>query len=695
MQEHKASQNCRIVHCTICHESYPYNNQIEHGTTHLRESRQIDAAWGPTVEGSFTFPDYQIEEDYRELYLRHEKYIKPCRLTKTLTAEYNFQLNRLSVEEIKEHLLSVFRDQRTAFKLKISLAFILKNNEDQSLHFYYASANNQLLFSDPFFIGNLNDLKKLACKVDELDLMSHVTYPCSKFSFIRITNVRFFLSKVLRCPIGTAIDFPTYLKNNRGLNCLVTRKGKTYQDNLCFFRCVALFKGARVTALEIRTRELFQQYLSEAHLLASDFEGISLNELEEASRIFGIGIFVFSLSESGVTESLFRTLKEDNVMYINLHNTHFSFIKDLNKFSRSYRCEKCNKLFPTHFRQRRHTATCDAATRDIYTGGAFEPNRTIFDQLGDFDIEIPAELRYFPYRACFDIECALIRDTGINNSARVEYSSKHLLASISVCSNVPGHMHPVCLISTGCERDLVKRFIALITEISQVSFELMQERFSEYLTAIRQIDDEKLVDRFDEYLQQMPLLSFYGQKYDIPTMRSPLFATLLQCEEFKYVIRKARAYSAISTEAFLFLDVSNYLAAGTSYSQFLKAYGATAHKSFFPYEYFDSLEKLSTTTFPPYEAFFSSVRGGNSLEPAPYEILSAEEQYVANQYPRPDNSTSLSIDQIMGVASYRYDMLRQMFEENQWTFGDFLAFYNNRYIFNKWVDSRSMIRQCS
>ena len=678
MQEHQASQTCRIVYCNICHVSYPYNNQIEHGTVHMRESRQIDAAWGPTVEDSFALPDYVIEEDYQELYVRHEKYIKPSRLTKALSAVYNFQLHRLSVEEIKEHLLSVFRDQKTAFKLKISLAFILKNNEDQSLHFYYSSQNNQLLFTDPYFIGNLDDLKKLAHKIDELDLVSHVTYPCSKFSFVRITNVTFFLSKVLRSPIGTAGNFPAYLKNNKGLISLVAYRGKPYQDHLCFFRCLALYQGARVTALEMKTKELFQQYLTETRLSEADFKGISLNELEEASQIFDIGIFVFTQSESGITENLFRTLKEDNIMYLNLYGDHFSYIKNLCKFSRSFRCGQCNKVFPTAYRQRRHTATCDAATRDIYKGGAFEPNRTIFDQLRDYGIDIPVELRYFPYRMCFDIECALIRDTGVENSTRVEFSAKHLLASISVCSNVPGYMQPQCLITTGCEKELVKRFIALVIEISDASHELMKDRFSEHLPAIHQIEDEKVVDRFEEYLSQLPLLSFCGQRYDIPTMKTQLFSVLLEAEDFKYVIKKGSAYSAISTGNYIFLDVANYLAAGTSYDQFLKAYGATIHKSYFPYEYFDSLDKLSTTTFPPYEAFFSSLKGGNTLEPSPSELLSTEEQQVANHYPRPDNSTTLSSQQILGVGIYRYDTLRQMFQENHWTFGDFLAFYNNR-----------------
>ncbi|XP_063687079.1 uncharacterized protein LOC134820563 [Bolinopsis microptera] len=679
LEAHQASQSCQIVNCNICHMSYPFLNHIEHGTTHARESRHIGAAWGSTAEDSFVVPDFVIEEDYRELYVRHEKYIKPSRSMKALSAVYNFQLHRLSVEDIKEHLLSVFRDQKTAFKLKISLAFILKNNEDQSLHFYYSSQNNQLLFSDPHFVGNLNDLSTLTHKIDELDLVNHVTYPCSKFSFIRITNVTFFLSKVLRCPIGSATEFPPYLKNTQGLISLVSNKrGKPYTDNLCFFRCLALFQGAKVTALEKKTKELFEQYIRDMRLVVSEFEGVSLNDLEDASRIFEMGVFVYAQNESGVTEHVFRSLREDNIMYLNLYKKHFSFIKDLCKFSRSFRCTHCSKLFPSSYRQRRHTATCDAATRDIYTGGSFEPNRTIFDQLEDFDIEIPAELRYFPYRMCFDIECALVRDTGVENSTRVEFSAKHLLASISVCSNVPGYLQPQCLITNGCERELVKRFIALVTEISGESHQLMKERFSDYLTSVDQTDDEKLVDRFEEYLQQLPLLSFCGQRYDIPTIKTQLFSVLLEAEDIKYVIKKGSAYSAISTENFLFLDVSNYLAAGTSYDQFLKAYGASVHKSYFPYEYFDSLEKLSSTTFPSYESFFSSLKGRNTLEPTPGEVLIEEEQQVANQYPRSEDSTLLSPDQVVGVGIYRYEKLRLLFQEEGWTFADFLAYYNNR-----------------
>ena len=671
MAEHQASQSCKQIECSVCHESYPFLMHIEHGAEHYRQSRHVESAW--KFSNEYIVPDFVIEQDFEELYTRHEKYIKPSRLIRTLSAVYNYQLHRLSIEEVKEHLLAVFRDQKTAFKLKVSLGFILKNNEDQSLHYYYASQNNQLLFSDPYFVGNLEDLNKFTRKIDELDLMNHVTYPNSKFSFVRITNVSYFLTKVIKCPIGAANVFPAYLKNNRGLNSLVSYRGKPYTDQFCFFRCLALYMGGNIDALERKTKELFERYLSEMKILATDFSGLSLVELEDVSRIFDIGICVFSQNENGATETVFRTIKEDNVMHIHLYKEHFSYIKDLKLFSRSFRCGKCNKLFPTLYRQRRHTATCDAATRDIYVGGAFEPNRTIFDKLEDFGIDIPSELRFYPYRACFDIECALVRDTGVDNSARVEFSAKHLLASISVCSNVPGHEQPTCLISTGCQKELVKRFIEVITEISDISNGLMRETFSEYMEAVHQIDDEKLVDRFDDYLRQLPLLSFCGQKYDIPTMKTQLFSVLLQAEEINYVIKRGSSYSAISTENFLFLDVTNYLAAGSSYDQFLKGYGATVHKSYFPYEYFDDLGKLSSTEFPRYQDFYSSLKGRNTLEPTPDEALSAEEQLVVHQ------DGNLTADQIQAVGIHRYETLREMFRDNNWTFGDLLAYYNNRY----------------
>ena len=65
-----------------------------------------------------------------------------------------------------------------------------------------------------------------------------------------------------------------------------------------------------------------------------------------------------------------------------------------------------------------------------------------------------------------------------------------------------------------------------------------------------------------------------------------------------------------------FLDICNYSAPGASYSHYLKTYGQDPDlaKSFFPYEAVTSLEVLDQEGMPSYNAFYSSLKGYNTLE---------------------------------------------------------------------------------
>ena len=50
-----------------------------------------------------------------------------------------------------------------------------------------------------------------------------------------------------------------------------------------------------------------------------------------------------------------------------------------------------------------------------------------------------------------------------------------------------------------------------------------------------------------------------------------------------FTFKKNNSYISISTPHLKFLDISNFLAPGCSYSQFLKAYGSELNKGVFPY----------------------------------------------------------------------------------------------------------------
>ena len=74
-------------------------------------------------------------------------------------------------------------------------------------------------------------------------------------------------------------------------------------------------------------------------------------------------------------------------MYLNLHknakNWHFSYIRDLEAYSRSFSCRSCGKVFhsPSHVNQ--HEKNCSDATEFKYTGGVFGRQKTVFEQLDE------------------------------------------------------------------------------------------------------------------------------------------------------------------------------------------------------------------------------------------------------------------------------------------------------------------------
>ena len=80
-----------------------------------------------------------------------------------------------------------------------------------------------------------------------------------------------------------------------------------------------------------------------------------------------------------------------------------------------------------------------------------------------------------------------------------------------------------------------------------------------------------------------------------------------------FVVKKNNSYACIACEKFKLLDVSHYLAAGYSYDKFLESFQASVRKSFFPYQWFDSVSKLKDTALPPPDAFYSELKGVNSL----------------------------------------------------------------------------------
>ena len=159
----------------------------------------------------------------------------------------------------------------------------------------------------------------------------------------------------------------------------------------------------------------------------------------------------------------------------------------------------------------------------------------------------------------------------------------------------------------------------------------------------------KLREKVEIFCEQLPVIGFNSSRYDLNLIKGKLAKCLNIADDRRaFVIKKCSKYMCIATSKFRFLDISSYLAPNVSYAQFLKCYDIEEQKQFFPYEFLDCFEKLEYSELPPVEAFYSTLKGKNSLE-----------------------ANGKSLEQ-------NYDDLRVLWQERGMkTLADLLAYYNN------------------
>ena len=137
-------------------------------------------------------------------------------------------------------------------------------------------------------------------------------------------------------------------------------------------------------------------------------------------------------------------------------------------------------------------------------------------------------------------------------------------------------------------------------------------------TQFLQMQKNKLLDlqqHFERYVNTLPVFGFNSGKYDLYLIKFYLLPYLIHERDIQpTVIKKAHHFVSLKFVDVQFLDILSFLGGATSLDSFLKAYKTSETKRFFPYERFDSPEKLYATFLPPYDCFFSKLRNYNPLE---------------------------------------------------------------------------------
>lgn len=180
----------------------------------------------------------EVDEKIKEILKDHDKYIKSFTRLGRIMETFNFKMSIFSPSELCYHFKKVFKKQKNSFKINISMAYLLENKTTGELAYYRSSQNNQLLFSKPVLIRNSQDKESFKQLLENTNLLEKIQRPDSKWTFLRITNITFYVYRLSGSPIGALVNLPTHLLNNKGLHSLIKNKrGRNYDDKKCFFRC--------------------------------------------------------------------------------------------------------------------------------------------------------------------------------------------------------------------------------------------------------------------------------------------------------------------------------------------------------------------------------------------------------------------------------------------------------------------------
>ena len=160
--------------------------------------------------------------------------------------------------------------------------------------------------------------------------------------------------------------------------------GRPYDDNLCFFRCLALLERCRcgegrcgyVSFSERLVVKLYDAYKCCTGITCepSDFPGVTLVDLVTLERAFDVRITVLRLISTERAEVIWSFKKRrGHPLNLNVFNNHFSFVKNVSAFARSFVCYGCETAFTRTSSMNQHVCWFERITEMTFVNRDFCP----------------------------------------------------------------------------------------------------------------------------------------------------------------------------------------------------------------------------------------------------------------------------------------------------------------------------------
>ena len=373
-------------------------------------------------------------------------------------------------------------------------------------------------------------------------------------------------------------------------------------------------------------------------------DGVPLEELEDFEQCFKVGIQIYTVELKGrrYFGTMIRAAPEEyeDIMRVVQYEDHICWISNVEDFLDSHICAVCGKGFRYECELKKHEC---AKITDV-----FDKNPTIWDVNGNRILTLaerfPTEQlpSLYPFFITFDFECTLVRVEEKHKNTL--FSQVHIPASVAFFER--GNTHFLCAADYPSTRAFVKDFLKQVHTIAE---EMVQEAYRIYLPLMRAM--WKNVDRYFEgcagnvwkkceeaqtdfkvpavmrsflrWLNKVPIVGFNSSFYDLGVIIGYGLLDNLDLIRNSLKIKKGMRYQAFTYGCLSFLDILLLCAPGTSLASYMRGWSGVESKGTFPYEWFDSLDKLKQDHLPEGE-WFSSLKQSNLKDSAAEEVWKRE-----------------------------------------------------------------------
>ena len=548
-------------------------------------------------------------------------------------------------------------------KNQSSFWFPFEKYRRRRFRYFYAQENNTLL-----------DRSKLVCTHDNLAKLNSFLNKTvfiesssqermnKNWRYYNLTNLTVFAALLKDVPMRckNAVLAEPLLKNCT-INSLTYEENtkQPYNDNLCLFRALALHLQAN-QRLEEETSKIFNSFINKMDgLSANHFKGVHINDNPFVEDLLTVNILLYDINivDGNIIGELARrsVQKYDNTVRLLRYNNHMFYLSNIIAVFQSFRCPNCDTFFNRTFNLERQLTTCSERVKSIYLRNVYQIRETFFDKLNSFGIRNTSQQKLFKNLAIFDFESICVQEESFKERKTTTWFEKHVPIVVSISSNLveepnflynsDPHHHLLSFIGAveglasqskaqmkllflDIEKTIKYKLGSILEKHTQrhnrresARFDMIQDDRNNEIcasTQFFQIHKNQLFDfqeTLERYCNVLPVFGFNTAKYDLNLIISSLLSILVNERDFETtVINKANQFISFKFGDIQLMNIMNFLGRATSLDSFLKAYRTSETKIFFPYEWFDHLDKMQKKERPPYDAFYSKLRSCNPLE---------------------------------------------------------------------------------